>query len=173
MRLDAMVIIQICGYKFVNKIMIIWALNFFIEYFKQCTEPHISLKILSTQIWILPPPLPSMSVTHAYAHLPHHGEKLCTKERWINRLWSSRRYYSMALILCYCYCEPCSCLIPHTTNPCLVVLPNARRASDRFVHCVLGVKWGGGHVAAPFVPMVVALVLNFLCTQYYSLREGG
>ena len=56
---------------------------------------------------------------------------------------------------------------------CLVVLPNARRASDRFVHCVLGVKWGGGHVAAPFVPMVVALVLNFLCTQYYSLREGG
>ena len=57
--------------------------------------------------------------------------------------------------------------------PCLVVLPNARRASDRFVHCVLGVKWGGGHVAAPFVPMVVALVLNFLCTQYYSLREGG
>ena len=63
---------------------------------------------------------------------------------------------------------------PRTINyTCLVVLPNARRASDRFVHCVLGVKWGGGHVAAPFVPMVVALVLNFLCTQYYSLREGG
>ena len=62
---------------------------------------------------------------------------------------------------------------PRTVKPCLVVLPNARRASDRFVHCVLGVKWGGGHVAAPFVPMVVALVLNFLCTQYYSLREGG
>ena len=62
---------------------------------------------------------------------------------------------------------------PFVPMACLVVLPNARRASDRFVHCVLGVKWGGGHVAAPFVPMVVALVLNFLCTQYYSLREGG
>ena len=62
---------------------------------------------------------------------------------------------------------------PTPLPSCLVVLPNARRSSDRFVHCVLGVKWGGGHVAAPFVPMVVALVLNFLCTQYYSLREGG
>ena len=59
-----------------------------------------------------------------------------------------------------------------TCTACLVVLPNARRASDRFVHCVLGVKWGGGHVAAPFVPMVVALVLNFLCTQYYRYVES-
>ena len=59
-----------------------------------CSLKWVCHEFSTYEIWIVYHSSFQYPIPNAYAHLPHHGEKCCTKERRIG--WSSMPLYSMA-----------------------------------------------------------------------------